>query len=110
MIKTFNVSSKELLEIGTEGLRIFMLAMPIVGFQIIAGSYFQSIDKAAISATVSLLRQVIVLIPILLILPNYWGLTGVWASAPISDIIAAVISFVFLQREIKKLNRAVGIS
>jgi putative MATE family efflux protein len=110
LIKTFNVSSKELLEIGTEGLRIFMLAMPIVGFQIIAGSYFQSIGKAAISATVSLLRQVIVLIPILLILPNYWGLTGVWASAPISDIIAAVISFVFLQREIKKLNRAVGIS
>ncbi len=108
IIKTFNVSSPELLAIGRQGLQIFMLALPVIGFQIIAGNYFQSTGKAAISATVSLLRQVIVLIPILLVLPNYWGLPGVWASAPISDAVAAVISFVFLHREIKRLNIAIA--
>ncbi|MFA5649347.1 MAG: MATE family efflux transporter, partial [Bacteroidales bacterium] len=64
--------------------------------------------KALISAFISLLRQVIVLIPILLIFPTFWGITGVWVSAPISDIIAGVISYFFLSREIKRLNRAIA--
>jgi Na+-driven multidrug efflux pump len=79
-----------------------------VGFQIIAGNFFQSTGKAVISAFISLLRQVIVLIPILLILPSFWGITGVWVSAPISDVIAGIISFAFLHREIKRLNRAIA--
>ncbi|MDY0201637.1 MAG: MATE family efflux transporter [Tenuifilaceae bacterium] len=107
-IKIFNSSDAELLRIGKRGLRIYMMALPIVGFQIIAGNFFQSTGKALISAFISLLRQVIVLIPILLIFPTFWGITGVWVSAPISDIIAGVISYFFLSREIKRLNRAIA--
>ncbi|MFA5648638.1 MAG: MATE family efflux transporter, partial [Bacteroidales bacterium] len=76
-IKIFNSSDAELLRIGKRGLRIYMMALPIVGFQIIAGNFFQSTGKALISAFISLLRQVIVLIPILLIFPTFWGITGV---------------------------------
>ena len=108
IIKAFNSSDPELLKIGKTGLRIFMLALPVVGFQIIAGNFFQSTGKAAVSAFISLLRQFIVLIPILLILPPFWGLTGVWVSAPISDFIAGIISFSFLFREIKRLNRTIA--
>ncbi|MDY0281691.1 MAG: MATE family efflux transporter [Salinivirgaceae bacterium] len=108
IIKIFNSSDPELLKIGKTGLRIFMMGLPVVGFQIIAGNYFQSTGKAAISAFVSLLRQFIVLIPILLILPPFWGLIGVWVTAPISDFIAGIISFIFLQKEIKQLNRSIA--
>lgn len=106
-IKAFNAKDTELLRIGKPGLRIFMSALPIVGFQIIAGNFFQSTGKAAISALMSLLRQVIVLIPLLLLFPTFWGLTGVWVSAPVADVISGVIVYLFLSREIKRLNRAI---
>ena len=108
VIKLFNASDPELLEIGKKGLRIFMLGLPVVGFQIIAGNFFQSTGKAGIAALISLLRQVIVLIPMLLFLPTIWGLTGVWVSAPLSDLVSGVISFIFLSREVKRLNRAIA--
>ncbi|MBN2520823.1 MAG: hypothetical protein JXB17_09990 [Bacteroidales bacterium] len=73
----------------------------------LTGNYFQSIGKAGLSAILSLLRQVIVLIPVLLILPNYLGLDGVWLSGPISDTISAIITASFLIIEIKKLNRLI---
>lgn len=107
IIKIFNTKDLELLAIGKQGLRIVMLGLPVVGFQIIAGNFFQSTGKAALSAFISLLRQVIVLIPLLLLLPPIWGLTGVWITAPISDFISGIITFTFLRREIKKLNKAV---
>jgi putative MATE family efflux protein len=108
IIKAFNASDPELLAIGRQGLRIFMLGLPLVGFQIIVGNYFQSTGKAGIAALISLLRQVIVLIPFLLILPTFWGLTGVWVSAPISDFISGIISSTFLFFEIKRLNKAIA--
>ncbi len=108
IIKAFNTSDPELLAIGQQGLRIFMLGLPLVGFQIIVGNYFQSTGKAGISAFISLSRQVIVLIPMLFILPSFWGLSGVWFSAPISDFISAIMSFSFLAFEIKKLNKAIA--
>ncbi len=108
VIKMFNTSDPQLLEIGKKGLRIFMMALPVVGFQIIAGNYFQATGKAATAAMISLLRQVIVLIPILLILPQFMGLTGVWVSSPISDVISGIISFIILSKEIKRLNKAIA--
>ncbi len=107
VIKMFNTSDLELLALGKQGLQIFMLGLPLVGFQIIVGNYFQSTGKAGISAFISLLRQVIVLIPLLLLLPHLWGLTGVWVTAPISDFISGIISISFLGREIRRLNKAI---
>jgi len=108
VIKMFNARDAELLAIGKRGLRIFMAGLPVVGFQIIVGNYFQSTGKAAISALMSLLRQVIVLIPILIFLPTICGVNGVWVSAPISDFIAGIIAFTFITREIRRLNKAIN--
>jgi len=104
IIKAFNNDSPELMEIGTRGLRIFVAALPLVGFQIITGNYFQSTGKAGLATTISLLRQVIVLLPVLLILPKHLGLDGVWLAGPISDTVSAMITSVFLVRELKRLN------
>ncbi|MBK3518088.1 MATE family efflux transporter [Carboxylicivirga sp. N1Y132] len=107
IVKAFNNDSKELLDIGTRGLRLFLLALPLVGFQIITGNYFQSTGKAGLSALLSLLRQVIVLMPVLIILPKQLGLDGVWLAGPIADTVSAVITSFFLVRELKRLNRAI---
>jgi len=109
VIKLFNSKDAELLEIGVRGLRIFLLALPLVGFQIITGNYFQSTGKAGLAALISLMRQVIVLLPVLLILPGYYGLDGVWFAGPISDTVSAMITSFFLIREMRKLNERIRI-
>lgn len=98
-------SDQELLEIGTHGMYILLLALPVVGFQIVSANFFQAIGKAAISMLLSMLRQVIVLIPLLLILPRFFQLEGVWYASPISDLIAALVTAIFLLRELRSLNR-----
>ncbi len=108
IIKMFNNNDKELLETGTQGLRIFLFALPLVGFQIITGNYFQAIGKAGIAAFLSMMRQVIVLIPLLFLLPKYLGLTGIWLAGPVSDIISAVVVSIFLIREMRRLNFLTG--
>ena len=110
IIKLFNNDSAELLEIGVEGLRIFLVALPVIGFQIIMGNYFQSIGKAGVAAVLSLLRQVIMLIPLLFVLPKMFGLNGVWMSAPVSDSLSACVCVFFMARELRKLNKAIKAS
>lgn len=107
IIKLFNSDNAELLEVGVNGIRIILIAFPIVGFQVIVGNYFQSIGNAKTSAFLSLLRQVFLLIPAILIFPNFWGLNGVWLSAPIADSISAIIVFIFMRKELKLLNRKI---
>lgn len=108
IVNIFNDDNQELLEIGKRGMRMLMIALPIIGFQIVAGNYFQSIGKAKVAALISLLRQVLLLIPAILIIPRFWGLDGVWISAPICDTISAIIVSVFLIKEIKRLNTLIG--
>ena len=107
IIRMFNNDSAELLEIGINGLRIFLMALPVVGFQIIMGNYYQSTGKAGLATLISLLRQVIILIPLLLVLPKYYGLNGVWMSSPISDTLSALIAVVFVVWEFGKINKAI---
>ncbi|TKG96526.1 MATE family efflux transporter [Puteibacter caeruleilacunae] len=103
IIRMFS-NDQTLLDIGVPGLQMFMLALPVIGFQIIASNYFQSIGKAKIAAILTLLRQVVVLIPVLLLLPGVIGLKGIWLSAPIADVGSAIITSIFLIKEWKKLN------
>lgn len=85
------------------GLRLYSALLPLVGFQIIASNLFQSIGKARFAALLSLLRQVIYLIPLLALLPRLYGITGVWLAMPVSDFLSSITSFVFLRKEIRKL-------
>lgn len=103
IISVFNSDNMELRAAGIMGLRIYCAVLPVIGFQIIASSYFQAIGMAKIATLLSLLRQILVLLPLVLILPKFWGIEGVWIANPISDVVAAVISFIIFRREFKKL-------
>jgi putative MATE family efflux protein len=103
IIKIFN-SNPDLVSIGTHGIRVYLSMLPVIGFQIISSNYFQAVGKAKISMFLSLCRQVIVLIPLILILPPIFGLTGVWISGPASDAIASIITLFFVIRELKFLK------
>jgi len=104
IVSIFNSESRELREAGVLGLRIYLAMLPVVGFQIIASNYFQAIGKAKLATFLSLLRQIIVLLPLIMLLPHFWGVAGVWIANPVSDFIAAAISFVYFRREIGKLK------
>jgi putative MATE family efflux protein len=95
----------ELLSIASNGLSIYLAAFFIVGFQAVTTNFFQCIGKAGKSIFLSLTRQCIVLIPCLLILPKHFGLNGVWAAGPISDLIAAALTALFLYYQIKSLQK-----
>lgn len=94
-------SDETFVGIAAEGLRIVVIVFPIVGFQMVAANYFQSIGKAFNSVFLSATRQLLFLVPLLLILPPYWGVLGVWASMPIADFISTLLSVILLRRELK---------
>ena len=97
-------SDKELTDIASKGFRIVFILFPIIGFQIVCSNFFQSIGKAKKAIFLSLVRQVIVLIPLLIILPLFWGVEGVWLSMPASDLVATVITTILISKEIKFLK------
>ena len=78
----------ELMNLSKFGLRVTCLMFPLAGCQIIITNFFQSIGKAKVSIFLSLSRQLLFLIPFLLILPRFWGITGVWSSMPMADFIS----------------------
>ncbi|MGG7177924.1 MATE family efflux transporter [Clostridium paraputrificum] len=92
----------ELMRIAVGGIRIYLLTLPLIAVAIVGPVYFQAIGKAKYSMFLSLLRQFILLIPIIIILPKFIGLPGVWVAQPISDIISAIVIGVFLFREFKR--------
>jgi putative MATE family efflux protein len=104
IVKLFNSSDVSLLAFGKKGLRLCLMALPFVGFQVVAGNFFQSMGKAKIALLLTLLRQVIILIPLLFILPGFLGLNGIWLSMPVSDFCSAIIVLFFLVNQWKKLN------
>ncbi|MCB2291499.1 MATE family efflux transporter [Clostridium sp. CS001] len=107
LIGIFN-KDPELLAIGSHGIKIYLFMLPIIGFQIVSSSYFQAIGKAKVSIFLSLSRQVIILIPLLFILPRFFGLNGVWMSGPSADAISSILTGIFLFIEIKHLNELHG--
>lgn len=95
-------NNSELLEIAIDGIKIYTFALPAIGISILGSMYFQSIGSAKISMVLSLLRQVIILIPVISIVPKLYGLNGVWAAQPIADLGAMTIVCIFLINEFKK--------
>ncbi|WP_439711417.1 MATE family efflux transporter [Clostridium estertheticum] len=106
LITIFVGNNPELIKLGAHGLRIDLMVLPILGFQILGASYFQAINEAKTSMILSVLRQVIVLIPIILILPLFLKLDGLWFSQPCADLIATALTAFFLVRSIKKLRNS----
>lgn len=85
-------TDETLIAIANRGFRIFFLCYPVVGCQIVIQNFFQSIGHPVYSICLSLTRQLVFLIPFLLILPPHFGIDGVWASMTASDLIAFVLA------------------
>ena len=98
-------TDEELLEISSTGLRIAMLALPLVGFQIVSSNFFQSIGFAVKSIIQSLSRQLIFMVPGIILLPRIWGLKGLWIAIPVSDTLAAMLSLYLLVIQLRHLKR-----
>jgi putative MATE family efflux protein len=105
IMRIFSEKGTDLAEIGSRGLQIFLLMLPIVGVAIVGSNYFQAIAKAKLSMLLSLLRQVIFLIPLILILPTHFQLEGVWMSQPIADVLTTTVTGYFIIREIKRISK-----
>lgn len=103
LISIFN-RDENLMGIASNGMRIYLFMLPVVGFQVISSNFFQSIGKAKISMFLSLLRQVILLIPCLIILPKFFGLTGVWLAGPVSDGLSSLITGIIFFMSVRKLR------
>ena len=104
MVGMFN-RDPELLELGTFALKRWFLFTPLVGFQIIAGSFFQAIGKSKIAMTLTLSRQGLFLIPSILIFAHFFGMEGILWSAPVSDALATVVTAFFFFRGLRDLEK-----
>jgi len=101
----FSRGDSQLIPLGKHAIRIIMTMFPFVGFMVITSNYFQSTARPQISLFLSMLRQLIVLIPCIIILPRYFGLDGIWYSYPLSAFVAFLTTTLFFGREMLKLDR-----
>ena len=91
-------ASGELLAIGVPALRLISIAFLLAGFDVVCSSVFQALDHGVLSLTVSLVRQLVVLLPVAFVLARAFGLEPVWLSFPISELICCVLCAIFLLR------------
>ena len=104
VMATFS-SNKDLIEQGQFAIRMILLVTPIIGFQMIGAGYFQAIGKALPSFFLSLARQLLFLLPLVLILPRHWGLNGIWFAFPAADVLSAIVTAFLLFPEIRRLKK-----
>ena len=95
-------SDEKMIEMAVVGMRYNCLLFPIVGFQMVAGNFFQSIAQPGKSIFLSLSRQLLFLVPFIIIFPHFWGIDGVWVSLPASDLVSSVIAAIMLGQYFKK--------
>jgi putative MATE family efflux protein len=104
VVELFNHDDAQLREFTVYALRVFLLMMPVIGFQIVGSNYFMAVGKPNPAALLSLSRQVILLIPAVLILPLFFKLHGVLMAGPLADFGAFVITGIWLYRELRRLD------
>lgn len=103
IICLFNSEDAALIGLGSHAIRIFFIMLPVIGFQVVSSNYFQAVGKPRQAIWLSLLRQVLLLIPALVILPPVMGLDGVWWAGPVSDFGSAMLTGVFIFHELRYL-------
>ena len=94
-----------LIDLSAKGIRYIMVAFPVVGYQMVVSNFFQSIGKAKISIVLSLSRQLLILLPLLLVLPTMFGINGVWVSMPVSDTLSAFMAAWIMIVHMRKLKK-----
>lgn len=99
-------TDEELILHSISGMRIVFMMFPIIGFQMVTSNFFQSVGMAGKAIFLSLTRQLLFLLPSLLILPHFFQTNGIWMSMPVADALSSIVSFVMLYSQIKKFKTA----
>ena len=99
------IADQAMVDVVAQGLGVAMLVFPLVGFQIVAGGFFQYIGRAPLAMFLSTTRQLLFLLPLLLILPAKYGAMGAWVSMPLADAASIVVAAVLLTMQIRKFRR-----
>ncbi|MDR1120429.1 MAG: MATE family efflux transporter [Dysgonamonadaceae bacterium] len=107
-VSSLFTTEETLIALAVPGLRWVFAAYPLIGFQMVCSTFFQSIGKPQLSIILSMTRQVLFLIPILLILPNYFGVIGVWVSISISDCISVFLAGILLYGELRRQRKNIN--
>ena len=105
-VKPSDPLAGDLVVISAQAMRIVMMIFPIVGFQIVTANFFQYIGKPRKAIMLSMTRQLLFLVPLLLILPRSMGAMGVWVSFPIADAVASALAAVLLWLQLKEFRKA----
>ncbi len=109
LIASAFTNDEEMINLSITGFRLFMLAFPIVGMQIVASNFFQAIGKAKIAIFLSLTRQLLFLIPALYLMPLILELNGVWLSTVVADFLSAFVSLWVLVVAIKEMKKDISL-
>lgn len=99
-------TDENLIAMGTTATRWLVLGLPLVGYQHIGTSLFQALGKAKPAIFLALSRQVLFLIPLVIILSRILGLQGVWLSFPAADLVSFVVTYIMVTHEMRSLTRA----
>ena len=100
IVRVFTTDS-EVINVTPQALVLVFAATPIIAIQLIGAAYFQAVGKAVPALLLTLTKQGFFLIPLVLILPNYFGILGVWIAFPIADFLATLVTGFFLRKEMK---------
>jgi putative MATE family efflux protein len=102
-ISVFRDEEGPLMDMGIKAIRICTIFLPVLGFQMLSSNFFQAIGKPLQGTVLSLSRQILFYIPLLLVLPRFFGINGVFAAMPAADFCAVILSSVFIIRQFSRL-------
>ncbi|MFX4260999.1 MATE family efflux transporter [Pelotomaculum propionicicum] len=103
IVGLFSKGDTALTDMTSQAMKVFLALFPVIGVQIICANYFQAVGKPVQSTILSLSRQVLLFIPMLLILPRFLGINGVWLTAPIADGLSVLLTIALFYLEMKYL-------
>ncbi|MGL4988722.1 MAG: MATE family efflux transporter, partial [Cetobacterium sp.] len=104
IVGLFN-KNPEIMKISIDGMRLYLVAMPAIGLGMAGSNYFLAIGEGKAAMFLSLLRQVLLLIPLIIVFSKMYGLTGVWIAQPICDVIAAIVTLIMVNKSLEKHTR-----
>jgi putative MATE family efflux protein len=104
LIGLFVQGEPGLVGLGVRSLRIYLSSIPIVGIVMLCTGYFQAVKKPAPALAPNLIRQLLLLVPLYLVLPRFFGLSGVWMAGPITDAVSVIVTLAFILPEMKSLG------
>jgi putative MATE family efflux protein len=112
IVALFNSADTEFIALGGRAMKIAVLMLPLNGFQVVSWAYFQAVGKPKQAMILTVTKQVLFVIPLVVILPQFFGLDGVWIAMPISDFLAACLAAVLLfieMRRLRELKNSLGL-